>query len=88
MEPYNFFDEYFSVSTAEGVPFMGKKWAILDTLSTTMKMVEKPSTRGSSTMKSIEIIFQGLSGTGNGFSKPQSFTLLFLLWEQVVQDST
>ena len=47
---------------------MGKKWAILENLSTTPRMVVNPSEGGKSTMKSIDIIFQGCSAMEGGVS--------------------
>ena len=64
-----------AVSTADGVPIMGKKWAILDKRSTTTRIVVNSSEGGSSTIKSIEIFFHGCSGTGSGRNRPQDLTL-------------
>lgn len=68
-----------AVSGAEGVLIMGKKWAILDNLSTTIRMVVNPSEGVKSTIKSIDSILQGCSGTGRGLSRPQVLVLLALL---------
>lgn len=77
-----------AISVAEGVPFIGTKWAIFDNRSTMTKIEGKPPAGGNSTIKSIESIFQGLSGTGKGLSSPHAFVLGPLFLIQVVQDST
>ena len=44
--------------------------ACLESQSTTTRMAVKPVDEGSCSMKSMEIEFQGFSGTGSCFSSP------------------
>lgn len=78
----------FAVSTAKGLPFMGRKCAILDKWPTTTKMVLNPSEGGRSTIKSLDIFFYGCSGTGNDLNRSQDLVLDPLLRWQIVQEFT
>lgn len=53
-----------AVSTAEGVPIMGRKWAILERQSTATKMVVNPSEGGKSTKKVYRNLSPGLFRNG------------------------
>lgn len=77
-----------AVSVAEGVPYKGTKWAILVRRSTTTNKVVKSSDGGSSTMKSMEIMLHGFSGTGSGSSRPQVLALSVLFRRHVTQELT
>lgn len=64
---------------ADGVFFNGRKWSICDRLSTITKIAVHSSDGESSTIKSIKIMFHGLSGTGSGFNNPHALLLAVLL---------
>ena len=49
---------------------VGIKMACLESLSTTTKIVVYPVEAGSCSIKSMDMEFQGLSGTGSCFSNP------------------
>lgn len=77
-----------AVSEAEGVPIMGKKWAILERRSTTTRMVVNPSEAGKSTMKSMDTSAHGRSGMGKGLSSPQDLVFWPLLhWQRGQEES-
>ncbi|MEE6511589.1 hypothetical protein FKM82_018216 [Ascaphus truei] len=66
-----------------GRPLKGTRCVCLEKRSMTTRIVSFPLESGSSTMKSIEIWFQGRSGIGKGRRRPAGLTRGTLLRAQV-----
>ncbi|MEE6517218.1 hypothetical protein FKM82_027290 [Ascaphus truei] len=62
-----------------GRPLMGTKCVCLENLSTTTRIVFIPLEGGSSTIKSMEICFQGRSGIRSGRRRPDGLCRADLL---------